>query len=212
MKLAGYGLVLMLSVTSSGCFLDRKKVSAPPPPPLPAKAPPRTADVPLPPDNGLNKPIAPAGATTQIPVPPLPPDEKGTKATSPTPTRQRRATVRPPQTPPAAAVPVPVPATLPPDVTPAPTPVPQLVEVLTPGARRQSEVELVVSLQRARTALGRAAGRNLTPAQRDTVERIRVFIQQAEAERSKDIATALQLARRANLLGEDLVKSLPQFE
>ena len=58
--------------------------------------------------------------------------------------------------------------------------------------------------------LGQVAGRSITPAQHDTVERIRIFIQQSEAEKSKDISTAVQLARRADLLGQDLVKSLSQ--
>lgn len=106
------------------------------------------------------------------------------------------------------------PVATPPAIAPAPAPafapVPQLSEVLTPVQRRESETELRASLQRARAALGQVAGRSITPAQHDTVERIRIFIQQSEAEKSKDISTAVQLARRADLLGQDLVKSLSQ--
>ena len=89
-------------------------------------------------------------------------------------------------------------------------PAPQLGEVLTPGRRRESEAELGASLQRARASLAQVAGRSFTPAQHDTVERIRIFIQQSEAEKQKDISTAVQLARRADLLGQDFVKYLAQ--
>jgi hypothetical protein len=86
-----------------------------------------------------------------------------------------------------------------------------LGEFLTAAQRRQFESEFVSTLKRSRAALGRITQRsNLTPVQRDTAERIRVFIGQAEAERSRDIATALQLARRADLLGKDLLSSLQQ--
>lgn len=109
------------------------------------------------------------------------------------------------------ALPAPAPQPNPPAVIPAPAvPGPQLRELLTHDQRRQAEADFGASLRRARASLARAAGKNLTPVQRDTTERIRVFIGQAEAEKVRDISTALQLARRADLLGQDLVGSLPQ--
>ena len=51
-----------------------------------------------------------------------------------------------------------------------------------------------------------ASGKSLTPAQRETVERIRTFIQQAEESKGRDLATAMQLVRRADVLGQDLLK------
>jgi len=42
----------------------------------------------------------------------------------------------------------------------------------------------------------------------ETRERIRIFIQQAESARDRDAATALQLARRADLLAQDLLPAL----
>jgi hypothetical protein len=61
----------------------------------------------------------------------------------------------------------------------------------------------------ARSALGRVAGKNnLTVPQRENVSRIQTFLTQADAARRDDLGTALQLARRADLLGQDLLKSL----
>lgn len=81
---------------------------------------------------------------------------------------------------------------------------------MTASQQRQAEADLEASLQRARVALNRTSGRQLTAAQRETLERIRVFIEQAQGERKRDLATALQLARRADLLGQDLLKGLQQ--
>jgi hypothetical protein len=61
---------------------------------------------------------------------------------------------------------------------------------------------------RARAAIARTSGRNLSAAQKETVDRIRTFIQQAEQSKGRDLSTALQLARRASLLGDDLIKGL----
>jgi len=43
----------------------------------------------------------------------------------------------------------------------------------------------------------------------ETLERIKTFIQQAEESKGKDLATALQLVRRADVLGQDLLKGFP---
>jgi hypothetical protein len=87
-----------------------------------------------------------------------------------------------------------------------PSPPPQLGEILSDGKRRQREADYAQSLSRARLALQQASGKSLTPAQRETVERIRTFIQQAEESKGRDLATAMQLVRRADVLGQDLLK------
>jgi hypothetical protein len=87
-----------------------------------------------------------------------------------------------------------------------PSPPPQLGEILSDAQRRQYEADYAQSLSRARSALQQASGKSLTPTQRETVERIQTFIQQAEESKGKDLATALQLARRADVLGQDLLK------
>ncbi|MGA2270219.1 MAG: hypothetical protein ABSH44_17240 [Bryobacteraceae bacterium] len=125
------------------------------------------------------------------PPPPPPPPSRSTakKKTSPPPA--------PPQPPQPAAQPQPQPSLPPP---------PQLGEILSAGRRRQYEAEYAQSLSRARSALQQASGKSLSQTQRETVERIKTFIQQAEESKGRDMATALQLVRRADLLGQDLLK------
>jgi outer membrane biosynthesis protein TonB len=103
--------------------------------------------------------------------------------------------------------------TLPPETQPAnpiapAAPTPRLGEMLTDNRRREYEAEFTGSMNRARTAVNRASGRRLTAAQKETVARIGVFLQQADKSRVRDLMQALQLARRADLLGQDLLKSL----
>jgi Skp family chaperone for outer membrane proteins len=88
-------------------------------------------------------------------------------------------------------------------------PAPQLGVILSDAERRQYEAEYAQSLSRARSALQQSSGKSLGPAQRETVERIKTFIQQAEESKGRDLATALQLVRRADVLGQDLLKDLP---
>lgn len=88
------------------------------------------------------------------------------------------------------------------------TPPPQLGEILSPERRRQLDKDFQESIARAKAALDRASKFNLNADQRNNAARIRTFIAQAVAAREKDLTTALQLARRADLLGVDLQQSL----
>ncbi len=111
--------------------------------------------------------------------------------------------------------PAPVPVKKPQPVVPTPAPAPlpttappQLGEMLSPERRRQLETGFDQSIGRAKAALDQAAKATLTADQRNTAARIRTFVAQAIEARSKDLPTAAQLARRADLLSADLVKSL----
>jgi len=86
--------------------------------------------------------------------------------------------------------------------------VPQLGEILTADQRRQIETEMADHLARARDILTRVSKVRLDGSQTETRERVRIFIQQAENSRDHDPATALQLARRADVLAQDLVPLL----
>ena len=117
--------------------------------------------------------------------------------------------------PPPVAPPKPRPVTPPP--TPAPkvespkevsAPPPQLGQIFTAAQRNQYTSALDQSLERVRQVLLRAAGRSLTPEQRTTVERIRTFQQQAQDARNRDLVAAVNLARRADLLAQDLATRL----
>jgi hypothetical protein len=103
--------------------------------------------------------------------------------------------------------PFPTPALVP--VPPVPVaPAPQLREIISGERRRQYEAEFAQGVGRAGAALKEASTRTLTASQRETVSRIRTFLTQANAARDSDISTALQLARRADLLGQELLKTL----
>ena len=118
--------------------------------------------------------------------------------------------------PPPAPAPAPAPKKTPPPKpaarsnTPpaAPVPPPQIQEIISGEQRRQYESEFSESVARADTALKRASARTLDASQRNTADRIRTFLEQANSARDNDISTALQLARRADLLGQELLKSL----
>ena len=53
------------------------------------------------------------------------------------------------------------------------------------------------------------AGKNLTPEQKDIADRARTYLTQAEQAREQDLVTAVNLARRADLLAKDLLERLP---
>jgi hypothetical protein len=86
--------------------------------------------------------------------------------------------------------------------------VPQLGEILSGAQRQQVETEMTGHLNRAREILTRAARATLNSAQVETRERVRTFIQQAESARARDPKTALELARRADVLAQDLLPTL----
>lgn len=181
-------LVVIMALGSNGCG-PRKKLVLPAPRPAVAQPLPE-ATIETPPEIETPVPIV------EIPLPEM-------KVEPPPPTT-------PPKKP---AVPVPAAQTTPPEVQPSapavpPAPTPRLGEILTDDRRREYQAEFTGFVTGARAAVNRTNGRQLTAAQQETVARIRVFLQQAEEQRDKDLATALQLARRADLLGKDLVNSL----
>jgi type IV secretory pathway VirB10-like protein len=196
MRLATVLLTIGLSLGLSGCWFRKKTPVAPPPPApqvkpappvkLPEQKPPEQKPLPMPPPTEIKEPA-------QIPLP------APQKTPPPRPAPRRRRT---PPTPPP-----PPPAEQPPAQPPAPPP--QLGEILPNAERRQYEADYAQSLSRARSALQQASGKSLNPTQKETVERIKTFLQQAEESKGKDLATALQLARRADVLGQDLLKDFP---
>ncbi len=88
-----------------------------------------------------------------------------------------------------------------------PAPAPSLAPMLPPEQRRTYQAELASSLVRTQRHLGLLAQRSLTPQQEILRNRVRTFMHQAEAVRSTDLATAHGLARRAELLAQDLVNA-----
>jgi len=64
-------------------------------------------------------------------------------------------------------------------------------------------------MESVKRQLLRVAGKNLNAEQQDIADRVRTYLTQAEQARDKDLVTAVNLARRADLLAKDLVERLP---
>jgi hypothetical protein len=107
--------------------------------------------------------------------------------------------------PPVANIPKPLPA---PAENP-PVASPKLAQILTPEESRRNTQELDQYTESVRRALTKVAGRNLTAEQRDTATLIQTFLSQAEQAREQDLVTAVNLAKRADLLAKDLLERLP---
>jgi hypothetical protein len=99
--------------------------------------------------------------------------------------------------------PIPLPAENPPVAAP------KLAQILTPEESRRNNQELEQYTDRVRRALATVAGKNLTADQKDIAERVKTYLLQAEQARDKDLVTAVNLARRADLLATDLLQRLP---
>jgi len=88
-------------------------------------------------------------------------------------------------------------------------PAPRLGQIFTAEQLREYNRSLEESLERVKRVLGSVAGRSLNPELTQIVSRIQTFQMQAEQAREQDLVTAVNLARRADLLAQDLVKRLP---
>jgi hypothetical protein len=186
--------LLALSVSSTSCWFRKSHavVFTPPPP----QSQPQKADanepavLPAPP-NIEGNPTATMPPQTLETMPPqlepprAPPPRRGNVATTP-----------------PKPSPTPAPA-------PEPPPPPKLGQIFTGDQLREYNRALDESLERVRKALGVLAGKNLNAEQGEIAKRIRIFQRQAEQAREQDLVTAVSLARRADLLANDLLKRLP---
>jgi len=184
-------LATLVALVSGGCGHAPKKFVLPAAPQPAVKAPLPQVKIETPPPIDTPVPMVEFPVPIDIQPPPQP--------------VQRRP--QPPHTPPVQAT---TPEVQPPAPTPVvpPPPAPRLGEILTEDRRREYETQFTAFMAEARAAVNRATGRRLNSVQREMLGRIRVFLQQADSSRANDLPTALQLARRADLLGQDLVKSL----
>lgn len=165
--------------------------------PVPATTTPR----PMPPITASAPPQDPVIDAPTVPVPAESPSEiqlpEAPQVTTPRPSARRGSeNGASAQKKPAApqAQPVPAPAT-----------VPRLGEILSPEIRASYERDYVAHVSRAQDMLTQAAGKNLDSNQEQTVDRIRTFLRQSQDLREGgDLTTAVEVARRAALLAEDL--------
>jgi outer membrane biosynthesis protein TonB len=187
---------LTLSLLSPSCRLFHRSAKTkftPPPPPAPtapaSKPDPQTsqtgAQIPAPPEI---QPQAP-----NISQPPVGPGKL--------PPPPRRKTVRQPAAPPPAE-------TAPASQPQPPAPPPQLEQVLTAEKQKAYNDEIDNHISHTQRTLAALGGRRLNGEQQTYLDRIRAFLKQAEEARKIDLFRARNLAQRASLLADDLVRSV----
>jgi hypothetical protein len=189
--------VLILVLGPGGCGPHRRPFVMPNAPLQAAAKPLPEVTIVAPPEIETPVPIV------EIPGPRLSAAEDPSTVKAPQDKRPQQAHVPGGQATPPETEPV-----IPPPVAPT-APAPRLGEILTDSRRREYEADFNRYMDGARAALKRASPLRLSDSQRLTMTRIKTFLEQAEtSRRARDLATALQLARRADLLGQDLLKSL----
>jgi type IV secretory pathway VirB10-like protein len=161
------------------------------PPPVTAKAP-----SPIPPAPEIDSPPEVAFEPAAFDLP-RQTDPSSQFPEPPRPARAPRA--------PVANIPKPQPA---PPETPS-APALRLSQILTPEESRRNTQELDQYTESVKKALTKVAGRALTAEQKDIAERVQTYLTQAEQAREQDLVTAVNLARRADLLAKDLLGRLP---
>jgi hypothetical protein len=95
-----------------------------------------------------------------------------------------------------------------PEPEPPAVPVPQFEQILTPQQRQAYTEEIDRNIASAQKAVAALEGRRLSPDQATYLARVRAFIEQANEARKADLFRARNLAERASVLAEDLLKSV----
>jgi hypothetical protein len=186
-----YPAVIVLCVLSSSCWPQKKHMVFTPPPP---REQPKIS--------------------TEVVTLPDPPAITGDPYLSSTPAESFWRLVGDAQPPPDRPAPRrttnPTPVhTTQPAIPEQPAP-PRLGPVFTADQRRDYTRTLEESLERVRRALVLLATRNLNAEQTEVREKIITFQRQAEQAREQDLILAVNLAKRADLLAQDLVARVSQ--
>ena len=182
-------LISIASLAMGGCAAKKKLILPPPP----VVVIPKTK-IETPPEIAISLPKIDIEDFTLQTLPPENPEPQ--EAPPPKPVQARKPAPQP--APEVETPPVPTPAA------------PRLSEVLTENSRRQYETEFQNLVNGARAAVNRAktAGHNLNARQRETVQRIETYLEQAEQSKAQDLVYALALAHRADAFGQELLRSL----
>lgn len=179
----------LISLATTGCIFKKKA----PPVAVVSKPPLRPFSLPKKPDPPVvAEPQIQVAADAELPELTLPVDSP--KVVPPPPKPRRRPSQSASQNPVLSQEEAP--------------PLPQLGAVLSPQERDRLSEEYSVRKKRAEAVLSRSSARSLSGQQLETLQRVRSFLRQAEDQRAQDLATAVQLVRRADLLAADLVGSL----
>jgi outer membrane biosynthesis protein TonB len=187
--------VLMLALLGPACSLFHRSAKAKvPPAPLPAPAAPVSQPAPRAPKSPEVMNPAPPDIQPQPPAVQPPPVEP---QKIPPPPRRRSRVPAPAPAPAVETVPAPQP----------PPPPPQLEQILTPQQQKAYNEEIDRNISRAQRTLAALGGRRLDGEQQTYLERIRAFLKQADEARRTDLFRAKNLAERASLLADDLLRS-----
>ncbi|HSR05908.1 MAG TPA: hypothetical protein VLM42_02050 [Bryobacteraceae bacterium] len=185
-------LILAMSLGTTSCLFQKKtaaRVFVPPPPVARPSVVSVVPEIPAAPELELDSEMPQIeGFPESLPASAGPPPPAPRRAAPPP-----RATAPPP-----AVIPTEPPPTM-----------PKLGQIFTADQLREYNRSLDESLDRVRRVLGSVAGKNLNPELAQIVGRIQTFQKQAEQAREQDLVTAVNLARRADLLAQDLGKRLP---
>ncbi len=182
-------VVFVAAAFAPGCRIFRHSPAPPPPPPPRALVqPPAKTAVPQP----LPEPPQLATGEQALPAE-APPIEQEWPGPPRRPRRPRPA----PATEEAEA----------PEVVPA-APAPELAQILTPEQETSYNAAIDRNLDRAQRTAHLLRSRKLSRDQAVYLERITSFIQQANEARKTDLVRAANLAERAAVLADDLLRSL----
>jgi hypothetical protein len=189
-------LAMALGTPSCAVWPFHKKKATPVPPPAPAptapavRPKPREVTVPAPPEIGAKEPdLHQAGPS--VPAESLPPAPRRPPKKARTHEDADAATPAPEPEPPAAAVPL-----------------PQFEQVLTPEQTKAYNEEIERNIGDAQRAVAMVENRRLNREQTTYLARVRAFIDQANEARKADLFRARNLSERAQVLAEDLLKSV----
>ena len=190
-KFATHLLLALLNLGGAGCHRQKVQAAAPPPVTPPAEANPQPTPAP-PPTAAQPEGSKPATPTEEAPVNPAPESHAHKPATP-------RPHVNPNPAPPVI-----------PETPPAPKPAPpQIRPRLSPAQVAEYKRKTNEAMAEAEKNLQSVYGRPLIESQRDLVEKIRGFLNQArEAGDAEDWGRAANLAEKARLLSIELVNSL----
>jgi hypothetical protein len=203
LRLLALATALTLALLAPSCiFRKSAKSAAPPPAPVPAQS-------------ASQPSAAKSGGTGQVALPPPPeisPQSPNLNQQPPAsaeklPPPPRRRKKKHPQQQEQTTQQPPAPATLPAEETAA-APVPQLEQILTPAQRQAYSDEIDADVGRAQKTVDTLQGRRLSDDHKTYLARVRAFIDQANDARKTDLFRAKNLAERASVLADDLLRSI----
>jgi hypothetical protein len=192
---------LTMATLGPSCRLFRKSSKTMPPVPPPAaptqQAPPRQEK----PEREVALPPPPQISPAKPDLTQQPPAPAAEKLPPPPKRRGRHKTTE------AAAPQLPAPAPPPEAAAATESQVPELEQILTPEQRQAYIDDIDTNIGRAQKTMDALQGRHLSRDQKIYLARVRAFVDQAREARKTDLFRAKNLAERASVLADDLLRS-----